>query len=74
MNNEPSIRSGLLKSFDAGTYRAVVQLTGSLLLNVTGVPVARDIAAAELTVDRKVAIAFFDPTNPSDAVLFAVWT
>ena len=38
------------------------------------VPVAAQIAAAEMTAGRKVAVALFDPTNPADAVVFAVWT
>jgi hypothetical protein len=51
-----------------------VQLTGSVQQFVAGVPVARDIAGAEMSVGRKVAVAFFDPNHPTDSVLFAVWT
>lgn len=67
------IRSGILKAFDGVTYTATVQLTGSLLLYLSGVPVSRDIAAGDLTAGRNVAVALFDPSNPTDAVLFAVW-
>ncbi len=70
----PELRHGILKAFDAPTYTATVQFTGSLLLYVAAIPVARDIAGAEMTAGRKVAVAFFDPLNHSDAVLFAVWT
>jgi len=69
----PELRSGILKSFDAGTYTAMVQLTGSLLLYVSSVPVSRDIASGDLVAGRKVAVALFDASNPTDAVLFAVW-
>ncbi len=70
----PEIRSGVLKSFDGVTYTATVQLTGSLLLYLSSVPVSRDIVAGDLVAGRKVAVALFDPSNPTDAVLFAVWT
>ena len=68
------LKRGTLKLFDAGTYTASVQLTGSLSSWLNGVPVSRAVAAAELTPGRSVAIAFFDAANPQDAVLFAVWT
>ncbi|HEY8172137.1 MAG TPA: hypothetical protein VIH21_03550, partial [Dehalococcoidia bacterium] len=64
----------ILKAFNAGTYLASVQLTGSVQQFIDNIPTARDIANAEMVAGRKVAIAFFDPTNPTDAVLFAVWT
>jgi hypothetical protein len=70
----PAIRHGILKAFDAGTYLATVELTGSLQQYVAGLPTARAIASGEMTAGRKVAVAFFDPTNQTDAVLFAVWT
>lgn len=68
------IRRGTLRNFVAGTYLADVQLDGSLHMNLTGIPTARDIAAAEMTNGRKVAVAFFDPSNPNDAAVLAVWT
>jgi hypothetical protein len=68
------MRRGVLKSFDSGTYKATVEITGSLAVWLSGVAVARNIAAAELTAGRKVAVLFFDPANPNDAVLSAVWT
>ena len=68
------IRTGILKAFDAINWLATVQITGSLGLWLHSVPVARDIASVEMTAGRKVAVALFDPTNPTDAVVFAVWT
>lgn len=35
---------------------------------------ARDIAAVEMVVGRKLAVALFDPSNPDDAAVLAVWT
>ena len=70
---QPDIRSGVLRAFDAANYVATVQVTGSLHRSLTGVAVARNIAAAEMTAGRRVAVALFDPANPSDGVLFAVW-
>ena len=70
----PSISTAILRAFDSGAYTATLQLTGSLQLYVSGVPVARNIASGEMTAGRKVAVSMFDASNPADAVVFAVWT
>jgi hypothetical protein len=70
----PELRTGTLKAFDSANWLATVQVTGSLAQWLRAVPVSRAIASAEMTAGRKVALALFDPTNPSDAVVFAVWT
>jgi len=67
------IRKGTVRAFDAGTYRATVEVTGSIAVWLTGVPVSRDIAAGDLVTGRSVAVIFFDDANPDDAVLTAVW-
>ena len=67
------VRRGVLKSFDAGSYKATVQVAGSLGVWLGGVSVSRDIGAADLVVGRSVALLFFDPSNPEDAVITAVW-
>ena len=64
----------VLKAFDGATYRATVALAGSLNTWLTGVPVSRDLAPADMVTGRNVAVGFFDPGNPGDAVIFAVWT
>ncbi len=69
-----TVRSGVLKSFNASTYTASVQLPGSLSVWLTGVPVARNIASAEMVSGRRVALVLFDDANPADAVVTAVWT
>ncbi len=68
------IRRGVVKGFDAGSYTATVQVAGSLAVWLEGVPVARNIAAAEMTAGRNCALVFFDEANPGDAVVVAVWT
>ena len=68
------IRHGILRAWDLANYLATVQLSGSQAQYVSGIPVARDIANAEMVLGRKVAVAFFDPSNPADAAVLAVWT
>lgn len=68
------MQTGILKAFDNTTYTATVQLTGSLAGWLRTVPVSRAIPAAELTAGRKVAVETFDPSNPADTVVVAVWT
>ena len=68
------IRKGVVKAFDAGTYRATVQVAGSLSVWLAGVAVARNIAAGEMVAGRSCAVLFFDAANPQDAVVLAVYT
>ncbi len=68
------LRNGTLKAFDNVNWLATVQVTGSLAQWLKSVPVSRSIAAVEMVTGRKVAVALFDPTNPSDAVVVAVYT
>src|SRR5690606_28701788 len=56
----PVMQRGLLVSFDAGTYTAVVHFAGSLSGTVADVPVSRAIASGEMTAGRTVAVAIFD--------------
>lgn len=68
------IKRGLIKGFDSGTYKATVQIAGSLSVWLNEVAVARNIPAAEMVVGRRCAIIFFDETNPGDAVVVGVYT
>jgi len=68
------MKRGVLRDFDAGSYTATVEVAGSIAVWLTGVPVARNIDSAELVDGRNVALLLFDPANPNDAVLAAVWT
>ncbi len=74
MMQNTEIRQGILKAWDGTNWLATVQLTGSLQLWLTSVPVSRNIAAVEMSVGRKVAVAIFDPSNHTDAVVFAVYS
>lgn len=67
------IHKAAIRAFDAGAHTATVQITGSLATWLDGVPVARNIPAAEVTAGRHCAVLFFDPANPSDAVVLAVY-
>ena len=67
------IRRGTLKSFDSEAYTATVQMAGSLATWLQGVPVARNIPSAEMVAGRSSALILFDPANPQDTVLTAVW-
>ncbi|MBI2910022.1 MAG: hypothetical protein HYX92_20465 [Chloroflexi bacterium] len=67
------IKRGVVKSFDAGTYRATVQVAGSLAVWLDGVPVARNIGPSDMVAGRSCALLFFDESNPADAVVVAVY-
>jgi hypothetical protein len=68
------IQHAIVRGFDAGTYTATIEVPGSISVWVGGVAVARNIAGAELITGRNCAVMHFDPANPQDAVLAAVWT
>lgn len=68
------VRKGVIKGFDSGTYKATVQVAGSLSVWLEGVPVARSIPSAEMVNGRNCALIFFDETNPQDAVVVAVYS
>jgi hypothetical protein len=67
------VRKGVIKGFDSETYKATVQVAGSLSVWLEGISVARNIPAAEVVEGRNCALIFFDETNPQDAVV-AVYT
>jgi len=67
------IEIGILKNFDSGTYKAGVQLAGSLTTYFDDVSVAKNIASAEMIAGRHVILAIPEG-NPRDAVVIAVFT
>jgi len=67
------IEIGILKNFDSDTYKAGVQLTGSLTTYFDNVNVARNIASGEMITGRHVILAV-PQDNPRDAVVIAVFT
>ena len=68
------IRRGVLRAFDSASYTATVEVAGSIATWLAGVAVSRNIGSSELVAGRHVALLFFDPSNPDDAVVCAVWT
>ena len=68
-----NIRKGDVQSFNATAYTAVVRLAGSLAVSLSDVPVARNIAPADMVAGRSCAVLSFDESNPEDAVVIAVY-
>jgi hypothetical protein len=67
------IEVGILKTWDSGTYKAGVQLAGSLTTYFDDVNVARNIASGEMISGRHVILAVPED-NPRDAVVIAIFT
>jgi hypothetical protein len=67
------IRRGVLRAFDSATYTATIEVAGSVATWLGGIAVARNIAASDLVAGRNVALLLFDPSNPDDMVVCAVW-
>jgi len=63
---------GVLKSFDAGTYTATVEVVGGRGFYLAGVPVSRGIGAAEMVAGRTAFVAVADATNPADAMVIGI--
>jgi hypothetical protein len=62
----------ILKNFDAGTYKAGVQLAGSLTTYFDGVPVSRAIPTSAMVIGNRVILAI-PGDNPKDACVIATW-
>ena len=67
------LETGVLKTWDSGTYKAGVQLVGSLTTYFDSVNVARNIQDADMVIGRQVILAI-PGSNPRDAVVIAVYT
>ncbi len=65
---------GILVSFDAGTYRAVVRLDGSGPQVLADVRTSRGIPSAEMVAARRVLVDAGDTGDIADVVLTAVFT
>ena len=66
------LERGTLLAFDGGAYTATVRYAGSISTVVSGVPVSRAIASAEMVTGRRVAVARFDAGHPADAMVVGV--
>lgn len=68
-----SLKKGILRSFNANNYTAVVELVGSGKVYLEDLAVARSVASAEMVAGREIAVVFFDEHNSKDAVVIAVY-
>lgn len=66
------IEVGILKNFDSGTYKAGVQLAGSLTTYFDGISVAKNIPSSALVIGNYVIVAI-PGGNPKDACVIATW-
>ena len=69
-----SLKKGVLRNFNSGSYTATVQLSSSYKVYLEDIPVARNLPSAEMVAGRKVALIFFDEHNAKEAVVAAVYT
>jgi hypothetical protein len=67
-----TLKRATIKSYTASTHKASIQVAGSLAVWLDSVPVATDIAAAEVVAGRECAVLFFTDDNPDDAVVVTV--
>lgn len=68
------VKKGTIKAFDPATYKVTIQVAGSLSVWLEGIAVARNIPSAEMVAGRSCALVLFDPGNPQDSVVIAVYT
>ncbi len=66
------LKRATIKSYDAGTHRAAVGISGSLSVWLDSIAVSDSIPAAALVVGRECAVLFHDDVNPDDAVVISV--
>ena len=66
------LKKGTIRAFNAGTYKARVQVFGSRQTDHE-INVSRAIPEAELLAGRSVGILEFWPGDPTAAVVAAVW-
>jgi hypothetical protein len=67
------LKKAILKSWNAGSYTATIQITGSAKAYLEGVKAARNIPGAEMLAGRNLLVYFFDKSNAADAVIIAVY-
>jgi len=63
---------GILKNFDSGTYKAIVQLAGSVTTYFDDISVAKNIPVSSMIVGNYVILAI-PGGNPKDACVIATW-
>ncbi len=69
------LRRGTVRSFNSSTFKSDVQLDGSVPTWLTGVRISRAIPSTEMLAGRSCIVAFAsDPSDPTEAVIIAVYT
>jgi hypothetical protein len=66
------IRRATIKSYDAATHKADVQIAGSLSVWLEGVRVATNIPAGDVQAGRQCIVLFLDPSNQDEAVVATI--
>jgi hypothetical protein len=67
------LQVGEVVSFDAGSFTAVVELRGSRIARMVGVPVSLAIAAGEMTAGRRVLVYVAAAGVLGASCVVAVW-
>ncbi len=67
------IKKAVLRSYDAASHRATIEISGSSKSYLEGVAVARNITAVEMVAGRVVAAVFFDEHNAREAMVVGVY-
>lgn len=69
------LRRGTVRSFNSSKFTADVQLDGSVPTWLTGARISRAIPSTEMLAGRSCIVAFAsDPSDPTEAVVIAVYT
>jgi hypothetical protein len=66
------IEIGILKNFNSGTYKAGIQLAGSLTTYFDDISVAKNIPSSAMVIGNYVILAI-PAGNPKDACVIATW-
>lgn len=67
-----AIKRAIVKSYDAASHRATVQIEGSLAVWLEDIAVASDIPAQEVVAGRQCSVLLFEPDNPQSGVVISV--
>ncbi len=69
------LRRGTVKGFYSSSFTADVQLDGSVPTWLTGARINRAIPSSEVLAGRSCIVAFAsDPSDPTEAVVIAIYT
>lgn len=69
------LRRGTVRGFYSASFTADIQLDGSVPTWLTGARISRAIPSLELLAGRSCIVAFAsDPSDPTEAVIIAVYT